>query len=110
MSDYLRYRGRCKELAENAIQNDPSLRLVRGYYYCPIWNHKDPHWWCVTSDGTIVDPSAKQFPSKGRGTYTEFDGRIPCAECGAELDESTALFESNYAFCNGTCLMKFVGL
>ena len=36
-SDYLTYHGRCKELAEEAVTADPTLRLVRGHYHCPIW-------------------------------------------------------------------------
>ncbi len=64
MSDYLEFRGKCKELAEEAIRADPSLRLVRGFYHCPMWG-KQAHWWAVKSDGTVVDPSVKQFPTAG---------------------------------------------
>ena len=34
MSDYLEYRGKCKEMAEQAVVDDPSLRIVRGFYHC----------------------------------------------------------------------------
>lgn len=109
-SEYMSYRGKCKEMSEALLVADPTLRLVRGHYYCPIWNTEEPHWWCEKPDGTVVDPSAKQFPSKGLGVYTEFDGFVSCAECGKELSEDEAMFESNYAFCSSGCLMRFVGL
>ena len=80
-------RGKCKELSEDAIKKDPSLTLVRGYYYCPLWNRKEQHWWTIRKDGSIYDPTAAQFPSQGMGTYTPFDGRIACAECENRLSE-----------------------
>ena len=107
---YLEFRGRCKELSEAACAADPTLTLVRGHYFCPMWNSDEPHWWCVRQDGTIFDPSKDQFPSRGLGIYTPFDGRIACAECGKEIDESEARFDSNYAFCSTRCNMRFVGL
>jgi hypothetical protein len=109
-SEYMKYRGKCKEMSEALVVADPTLRLVRGHYYCPIWNTEEPHWWCEKHDGTVVDPSAKQFPSKGLGVYTEFDGFVSCAECGKDLSEDEAMFESNYAFCSSRCFMRFVGL
>lgn len=110
MSDYLQFRGKCKELSEAEVAADPSLRLVRGHYYCPIWNTEEPHWWCARPDGTILDPSARQFPSKGLGTYTEFNGLVSCANCSKEVPEEDASIEGNYAFCSGACHMRFVGL
>ena len=73
-SGYQAFRGKCKEYAEAACASDPSLRLVRGHYFCPIWNRDEPHWWTQRPDGTIYDPTKEQFPSAGLGVYTEFDG------------------------------------
>jgi len=109
MGDYRQFRGKCKEMSEAAIEQDPTLKLVRGHYHCPFWGEQ-PHWWCETPDGKIVDPSAKQFPSKGVGVYVPFNGVVECAECGKEMPEAEALFESNYAFCSSRCLLRFVGL
>jgi hypothetical protein len=109
-TDYMRFRGKCRKLSEAALASDPTLTLVRGYYFCPIWNSKEAHWWTVRSDGTIYDPSAKQFPSGGLGTYEEFSGMLECAECGKEIPEEGADIESNYAFCSPRCHMRFVGL
>ena len=108
-SDYLTYRGKCKEFVDKAIEEDSTLIAVRGYYHCPIWG-KQSHWWCKKEDGTIVDPTARQFPSKGIGDYEEFDGIVECSQCGKRMKEHEASFESNYAFCSTKCNMRFVGL
>lgn len=108
-TDYIQYRGKCRELSESAVAHDPTLTLVRGHYICPLWGNQ-PHWWTVKPDGTIFDPSSKQFPSDGVGEYEPFNGIVECAECGKELQEEDARFESNYAFCSTKCHMRFVGL
>lgn len=110
MTNYMQFRGKCKELSEAAVEQDPTLKLVRGHYICPMWG-KQPHWWCVKPDGTIVDPSVDQFPTKGiAADYVPFDGAVKCAECGKTMQEHEARFESNYAFCSTVCKMRFVGL
>lgn len=109
-ADYLRFRGKCKEMCEDAVCADPSLRLVRGHYFCPIWNSNQPHWWTVREDGTIYDPSALQFPSAGMGIYEEFNGMCTCAECGKKVSENEADIEGNYAFCSYLCHGRFVGI
>ncbi len=90
-SDYNKYRGKCKELSELACAEDPTLTLVRGYYYDPQWGEQ-PHWCTKRQDGSIYDPTKDQFPSKGLGEYIEFDGFYACEQCGkriAEKDVST---------------------
>jgi len=108
-NDYIKYRGKCKQLAEDLVSVDPTLKLVRGYYYCYSFG-KQAHWWCEKSDGTIVDPSARQFPSNGHGHYEPFDGFCECAECGRRIKEEEADIEGRYAFCSTRCHMQFVGL
>lgn len=109
-TDYLKFRGKCREMSEEACNLDPALTLVRGHYFCPIWGSDEPHWWCVRADGTIHDPTKDQFPSKGLGIYTPFNGFVTCSNCGKELKEENAQFESNYCFCSDACHMRFVGL
>jgi hypothetical protein len=112
MSDtgYSLYRGRCRELSEAACAADATLTLVRGHYWCPIWNTDEQHWWCVRPDGTIVDSTCEQFPSRGLGIYTPFDGTIDCANCGKTVDEDEARTEGRYAFCSYHCHGQFVGV
>lgn len=102
-SDYLIYRGKCKEMAEAAAAEDASLTVVRGHYLCPIWGEQ-AHWWTVRQDGTIYDPSALQFPSGGLGEYVPFNGVYECAQCGDEVAESAALYNGNYAYCSSRCV------
>ena len=108
-SNYKKYRGKCKEFVDEAVELDPSLKAVRGYYHCPLWG-KQQHWWCVRGDGSIYDPTVKQFPSGGIGEYEEFNGIITCAECGKEVREEMATFDGRYGFCSTACNMRFVGL
>lgn len=110
MNDYLKFRGKCKELSEAACSKDPSLTLVRGHYYCPIWNVTEPHWWTVRPDGSVFDPSAAQFPSKGIGEYIPFDGTITCEECGKKVPEKDAVTDGNHAVCSSKCFGRMVGV
>ena len=107
--DYTRYRGKCKEMSEALVRTDPTLTLVRGYYHCPFWGEQ-AHWWVRTADGTIIDPTAKQFPSRGIGEYSEFTGMLECSECGNEMKEEDADIEGRYAFCSYECHGRFVGV
>lgn len=78
--------GTCKEVTERMQVAFPELARVRGYYICAFWGKRE-HWWLKTNDGTIIDPTAAQFPTKGRGAYEELlpDAKEPtgkCPECG----------------------------
>lgn len=107
---YRRFRGRCKELSEALVAENPTLTLVRGHYFCPIWNRDEPHWWAVAQDGTIHDPTRHQFPSAGHGEYTPFDGTVTCAECGNDVPEAQAVPMGNYACCSERCARRLVGI
>lgn len=84
---YLKFRGKCKEMCEALVSSSPDLRMVRGHYYEPHWDRYEQHWWCITPDGKIIDPTKDQFPSKGSGIYTEFDGFVDCTVCGKKISE-----------------------
>ena len=107
MSDYEKYRGKCKEMCEQEVANDPTLTLVRGHYHCPIWGEQE-HWWLVHPDGSIVDPTVRQFPSKGLGEYVPWNGVCPCAECGMDCNEETLVRHSGC--CSGRCFGRMVGV
>ena len=108
-SDYAKFRGKCKKMSQTLVDANPELTLVRGHYYCFSWGLQ-PHWWVKDKSGNIVDPTCKQFPSKGMGEYIEFNGTVDCSQCGKNIKEEDADFESNYAFCSTPCHMRFVGL
>ena len=68
----------------------PELERVRGL---AIVEEKDnflptkaPHWWCKTSQGVIVDPTAHQYPTRILD-YSEVDESLGspsgrCPNCG----------------------------
>lgn len=95
--------GKCKEATREMVATFQELVIVRGNYYDLAWGERK-HWWCRTADGKIVDPTAGQFPTKGRGTYVEWDGTKPeptgiCMECGVDC------FDGNY-FCSSECEVR----
>jgi hypothetical protein len=109
MTDYEKYRGKCKEMSEALCATDSTLRLVRGYYHCPIWGPQ-PHWWVVNASGEILDPSAAQFPTKGLGAdYEEFDGMISCEYCGRSVLEEDAYMVEHHAYCSNSCYAGDIG-
>ena len=109
--NYKKYRGKCKEYCEALIEENPKLRMVRGYYYEPHWSRDEPHWWCVDKDGNIHDPTKLQFPSGGiAGFYREFSGLVYCEECGKEMQEKDASNVGNYPICSDRCAMNLVGV
>jgi hypothetical protein len=111
MNDYLTYAGTCKEACEALVAADSSLVLVRGYYECPMWGDRQ-HWWCKRDDGSIVDPTVKQFPTAGIcATYREYHGEpVPCEECGRDVAEDDMITLGNFVVCSNRCAMRLVGL
>jgi hypothetical protein len=78
--------GQCKEITQKMAADFPELTRVRGHYYCWAWGER-AHWWLVDPNGTIIDPTAQQFPSKGKGEYLPWEEGSPeptgmCPNCG----------------------------
>ena len=107
-TDYEEYRGKCKEMCEALIAEEPLLTLVRGWYHCPIWG-KQEHWWCKDVFGQIIDPTKRQFPSKGMGDYEEYNGIVDCEFCGKRVGEDQAYFVDQHVYCSYRCHGKDVG-
>ncbi len=106
--DYVKYRGKCKEMSEALILNNPHLRLVRGHYIDHIWPDQ-PHWWCVDAEGNIIDPTKDQFPSKGTGEYVEFSGLATCEHCGKQVHEDDIRQTAGrHVYCSGECFYSAV--
>lgn len=109
MTDYEKYRGKCLEYAEALVMDYPDLILVRGHYYDSMWGEQE-HWWTETSSGIVVDPTALQFPSKGRGDYVQFNGVCYCEVCGKAKPEEEMFFMSRYPVCSDLCARVLVGV
>lgn len=73
--------GKCAALTQALVEAFPSLRRVRGHYFCPMTGKAYPHWWCETSEGAVIDPTSAQFPSMGLGAYEEHTGPEPTGKC-----------------------------
>jgi hypothetical protein len=79
-------RACCAEATRKLVAAFPELRRVRGHYVCPLWGPRE-HWWCVAPDGSVVDPTQAQFPTRGGFEYEERDETRPeptgrCHNCG----------------------------
>jgi len=74
-------RGHCADMTDCMVGVFPELRRVRGHYYCPIADREHTHWWCVDTDGMVIDPTAAQFQSRGAGEYREYVGPEPAGKC-----------------------------
>jgi len=108
-SNYMKYRGKCKEMVEDLVKKHDGLVPVRGFYHCPIIGRQQ-HWWAQNKSGKIFDPSVKQFPSAGLGEYEEFNGICECEECGKKIKEEHAQICGPYPVCSTMCALKLVGL
>ena len=107
MSGDTNLRGKCLEYAQSAVEADPTLTLVRGWYCDPIWGREE-HWWTTRADGSIFDPTSAQFPMGGvTEWYEEFAGFYPCHECGTEVSEADLI---QGCCCSNRCFMRMVGL
>jgi len=88
--------GLCGSVTLEMVQAFTELKRVRGLYNCPFDGCRS-HWWCIAPDGTIVDPTAAQFTSKGlMGEYVPWIEGSPeptgkCPDCG-ELVYGRAIF------------------
>lgn len=99
--------GDCAEVTEAMAKEFPELRRVRGFYWCHTWGERQ-HWWLVDPAGVVVDPTAAQFPSKGRGCYEEVKDedlakRVPigvCANCGGPIYADSEITDT---VCSKSC-------
>ena len=66
----------------------------------------------VAADGTIVDPTAAQFPHGGIAAfYAEFDGWGVCEECGHDVHEDDMYrCEAPMMICSAYCYGLMIGL
>lgn len=96
--------GKCAEATTAMLAVFPELHRVRGHYYCLVWGERS-HWWLVTADGGIVDPTAVQFPSRGTGVYEAWnEGSAEptgkCPNCGGYAYNHAAV-------CSDACAREY---
>jgi hypothetical protein len=91
----------CREVTQSMAEAFPDLKRIRGHYCCPV-SGTQPHWWLIDSQGSIVDPTANQFPSRGTGDYVEYAGPEPTGKC---LDCGELVYTADL-FCDDTCRLR----
>ena len=87
-------RGQCKEATAEMVAAFPELRQAAGFTRSSYG--REQHWWCVTPDGTVVDPTVEQYAG-GVWEYLELDLDDPetrrvvptgvCQNCGGDVYE-----------------------
>jgi hypothetical protein len=81
----------CGTFTRQMAQRFPELTRVPGFYLAPGGASHGEHWWLEAPDGSIVDPTADQWPSCGTGTYVRYDPTkhlLPkgtCPYCGTSV-------------------------
>lgn len=99
-------RGMCDSATKEMVAAFPELRRAAGFVY--YVHGREQHWWCVATDGKIVDPTVAQFGGSPI-VYEELDLNDPetrkkvptgrCMECGEDVYGTT--------FCNDDCERAF---
>ena len=97
--------GKCPEYTEILVRQFPELQRVRGHVF---WDFDEidqikypdgyPHWWCVSPDGEIVDPTLPQFCLVTGLRYEAWDESRTeptgkCPNCGKYC------YDDNYCCC-----------
>jgi hypothetical protein len=105
-------RGLCQSAVHEMRAAFPELVPVRGHARFPSGGRVE-HWWLVTPDGAVVDPTALQFQASAEMTYEPWTpgtlvkvGR--CLECGDDIfKRPQALDGLRESFCGDTCRVAF---
>lgn len=98
-------RGLCEHASAKMVEAFPELTRVRGHVGpTPSWQD-EPHWWCVTATGEIIDPTKAQF-TWAEIHYAPFDEKLAaslptgkCHDCGGRL-------YYNADYCNERCAAR----
>lgn len=98
-------RGKCKDASTRMAAAFPGeLRQAAGFVHVAWGRGREQHFWCVTTDGEIVDQTALQYAQTTIFEYEELDlekdrHRIPtgcCMDCGDDV-------YGGATFCNDEC-------
>lgn len=94
--------GMCGTATRRMCEAFPELARVAG------WLSGRDHWWCVTPDGSIVDPTRVQYDFDG-GDYRVFqpgdEVRVgKCMNCGEDIYRSVDCLEgAREIICSDEC-------
>ena len=116
---YATVLGKCAAATTEMCAAFPELKRVAGHVYPLGWGRR-AHWWCVTPDGAIVDPTAAQFPGGDAFEYEPWEPGSPvrvgrCMNCGEDIMAYPEKLEEalgGASFCDDACakdMAKAVG-
>jgi len=96
-------RLKCEVYSKKMNNFFPELILKSGFYIDQYWG-RQKHYWLVTKDKVIIDPTAQQFPTKGKGSYIEIKkGQTAFNSCKNCL----VLCHEDEEFCSKKCKETF---
>jgi len=109
-------RGKCAHATQAMVEAFPELKRQAGFVHVD-WGRfaldREQHWWCVTPDGEVVDPTVSQFHFGYVHEYEPLDldnpadvARIPtgkCSNCGGPIynhyDSTVCSDECHRSYC-----------
>jgi len=102
-----RLYGTCQSATREMVETFPELKAIPGHVMVAPAGRVE-HWWCVTPQGEIVDPTAGQFGA-GVGEYIPWTpgtqvrvGR--CMNCGEDIYKAVeALGGDRECICSPEC-------
>lgn len=86
----------------------PELKRVRGYVMLNSGLER-PHWWLVTRDGDIVDPTVSQFSGYFYGSQCRVVEYNPLDESNPPVGKCMQCGETSYLYaraCSDACASK----
>jgi len=97
---------KCKEVSEEMQQVFPELRIAKGLVQIEENRKWYQHQWCVSLDGDIIDPTAKQWV--GILEYKEIGNDDPypkgkCINCGGWVFSDSGMS----SFCSEECVIEY---
>jgi len=100
-------KGKCESATKEMQIKFPELIRKRGHVEILYKNRKLAHWWLITSNGVIIDPTASQFDIIM--DYIEHDETQPepigkCLNCGEYVFEGS----TSNQICSEKCNNEFV--
>lgn len=109
--------GRCSSATSEMVAAFPELTRVGGWVLTGFGAELE-HFWCVTADGEVVDPTATQFQDMGQGGVIDYRAFEPgdevrvgrCMDCGADIYRRVSALDGGgrASFCDEACELAFI--
>ena len=102
-------RLKCKVISHRMVTEFPELKVVRGQIEveepCGLPPTKTQHWWCISPEGEVIDPTSHQYPTRIL-TYQPVDESKgeptgKCMNCGD-------ICYNGSQFCKRKCELEFM--